>query len=436
MSEFRGRSFLRTLFHAVRRYQLSAGGPNPRELADLKQAAELAASGTAETVLTIEGDAFFLGERMLQHASVEFNGLLRGMQEREIDSVTLLDGVSTDDLGHFACVIAGKTDEPATRGGVRVNERPLPQWRLHRLATLDVREAYSNALDTLRRFGGGLALDLGAAFRAVDRFVGGSEATRRASLLLAGVHNLDEVVAYHSVNVCLLSLALGDRIGLTEEQQQMLGVGALLHDVGRIARADGISEQDDRLTTEDWSAIRMHPQEGAAAILAATRPGDEVLARVALEHHLRLDGGGYPELPGVTPHLYARIVSITDVYEAIVSDRPHRPGRTPSEALAIIRGGAGEAHDPELVDAFLNMMGTHPPGSLVRLPGGEIAMVIPADPGRLEAVVIQNAAGEDIHDGERFALDPGRIADLVTPTAVGIDPAALLEQVADAVPVH
>ncbi len=436
MSELLGHTFLRLLHHAVRRHELTVAGPTPRELAELERAASKLVAREDEAVLSVEGDAFFLGERMLAHASLEFHGLLRQMQERQIDSITLLaGGVSVDGLERLAALIAGRSDAPPRRSGVRVNERPFPPWRLRRLPTADLREAYTQALDTLRRFSGGLALDLSAAERAVDRFVGQGERARRASLVLALVHNVDEIVVYHSVNVCLLSLALGDHIGLSEESLRMLGVGALLHDVGRIARADGIEEQPERLTTEDWSKIRLHPQDGAAAILASAGPGEEVLARVALEHHLRVDGTGYPDLPGIEPHPFARIVGIADVYEAITADRPHRPGRTPAEAMRIILDGAGTAHDRDLVAAFAHLLGDYPPGSLLRLTGGDLVMSVPSDPGDLRAVAVQTASGDELSDPESFEVDRRRIAGEVTPAEAGVDPGALLEQVVGLVPV-
>jgi HD-GYP domain-containing protein (c-di-GMP phosphodiesterase class II) len=385
-------------------------------------------------VVTVDGDDLFVGTQLLPHASLVFHGLVRAMQERGIDSVTILPGATGEDLGAFAAFVAGASSARPARGTVRLNERPFLAQELERRPVSELRDHYRAGLDALRRFTGGLALDLGRTSAVVDGFLAGGEPRLGGLLLLATSQNGDEIVAYHSVNVCVLSLALGRFIGLDEEALRLLGLGALLHDVGRIARADGIAEKRERLTGEDWSSIRLHPQEGAAIILAAARRGEEGAARVALEHHLRMDGGGYPEMPGVEPHLFARLVAVADAYDAITSDRPHRPGRSGSQALRMLADGAGSAHDGDLVDAFHRLMGPHPPGSLLHLSDGELALVVAGDPGETRVAVVQDAGGRRIDHPVPFSVDSTRIAGEVTPARAGLEPGGLLEGVSAAVP--
>jgi HD-GYP domain-containing protein (c-di-GMP phosphodiesterase class II) len=428
VSDFLGRNLLRLLFHSVQQHRRSAGSqPTPADLSALAGAAEALTQRNGEAVFTVDGGNLYLGREMLPHGALEFRGLVRAMEERSIDSVTLLPGAGPQELDRLAALLAGDHPGPR-RGGVRINERPLRPSDLLAAPVAEMRTVYADALDTLQRVSGGLALDLGRASAVVGAFVSAPDPEQRASLLLASTQNCDDIVVYHSVNVCLLSLALGRHLGIGGDRLRLLGMAALVHDVGRIARADGIAEKRERLSGDDWSAIRMHPQEGAAIILAASERGEEVLASVALEHHRRVDGGGYPEMSTGRPHVFSRIVAVADFYDAVTGDRPHRPGRAPHQAVRMLLDGAGAAHDADLVGAFVHMMGRYPPGSLLRLAGGELVAVVPGRPGELWAIVTQDAAGDDVVDSAPFPVEAERIAGAVLPTDAGVVPAGLVEQ--------
>jgi HD-GYP domain-containing protein (c-di-GMP phosphodiesterase class II) len=245
------------------------------------------------------------------------------------------------------------------------------------------------------------------------------------------IHNRDEATFYHSVNVCLLSLALGRSIGLDEELLSHLGTGALLHDMGRVLLDESMLNKEGRLTNEEWAQVRLHPQEGAEAILAASGPGQEVAAVIALEHHLRLDGQGYPDLGRRLPHLFSRIVAVADTYDAVTSPRPHRPARTPHDALRVVLDGSGSAFDPDIARAFLHAMGSFPPGSLLRLDTGEVVMVTPAPEGSeaKPGVVIRGPAGDLLDEPRPIELTGRTVVEQLLADQVGVDPAALLEKV-------
>jgi len=247
--------------------------------------------------------------------------------------------------------------------------------------------------------------------------------------MMATVHNHDEATYYHSVNVCLLSMSLGHSIGLDGEDLRLLGLGALLHDLGRVVLDDPGLHKQGRLSNEDWATVRLHPQEGAIAILAATGVEHETAALIALEHHLRPDGSGYPDLGDRSPHFFSRLVAITDAYDAITSHRPYRPARTPNEALRILFEGSGTAFDADLIGAFVGMMGEFPPGSLLRLESGEVVMVTAGRDGERGAVVVRDVAGAALEHPEPIDLSGLRVAAQLLADEVGIAPASLLEVV-------
>jgi HD-GYP domain-containing protein (c-di-GMP phosphodiesterase class II) len=157
--------------------------------------------------------------------------------------------------------------------------------------------------------------------------------------------------------------------------------------------------------------------------MAASGPGQELAAAVALEHHVRVDGGGYPNLSGRRPSLFSRMVAIADSYDAITSYRPYRPARTPNEALHVLLGGAGTAYDADLLRLFIEMMGHYPPGSLLRLSGGEVVMITHAN----GAVLVRGRDGAPVDRPLPTELVPGDVVAQLLPAEAGVDPSSLLE---------
>ncbi|MBT8493293.1 MAG: HD-GYP domain-containing protein, partial [Deltaproteobacteria bacterium] len=252
-----------------------------------------------------------------------------------------------------------------------------------------------------------------------------------ASLLLATLKTHDEYTFYHSINTCLLALTIGQAIGLDNEQLVELGVGALLHDLGKIRVPIEVIQHPGRLDDAMWTEIKRHPQEGAQAILAGSGRGQEIAAMVALEHHARFDLGGYPYVARrESLHLYSRITAICDVYDALTTRRSYKRALPPATALKVVIQGAGEGQlDPDLVQIFVSILGIFPGGSLLRLDTGEIAVVVTAghDGESMKAAIAITADGERVASPELFDLTVDRIKDLVLPDEVGLDAASLVE---------
>ncbi len=429
MSELLARGFLRALFHAGQ--SLLRHPPTHSAVQDavaaLQRAVEALTSGEPEVVITLGDEAFYMGSRLLPHASIEFHGMHRDLQQRGVDSITVLRGASLRDLADLAAVVAGHGSDLPVGGTVRLNERPMAPADLEARPLSGLRRTYAASLDALRAVSSGRRLELGRVSGAVEGFLRGGAAEGGPSLMLATLHNHDETTFYHSVNVCLLSLALGRAVGLNDAELRRLGMGSLLIDIGRVVLDDPALRLSGQLSSEDWALVRLHPQEGALAILAATGPGEEIAAQIALEHHVRFDGGGYPDLGGRRPHLLSRLVSVADAYDAITSHRPHRPARTPYEARNILVRGAGEAYDPDVVEIFNRMLGLYPPGSLLRLDGGEVVMMTSATGGAHRAMVVRDPAGALLDVPEPVDLAGRRVAEALLPDDVGVPPASLLE---------
>jgi HD-GYP domain-containing protein (c-di-GMP phosphodiesterase class II) len=302
MSELLARDFLRALFHAGQR--LLAGGEDDSAAANAVSALESAAAALtahgSEAVIGLVGETFYLDRKLLANAATEFDSILQAMKQRRIETVTVLPGAGRGDLADLAAFLAGRSEDLPAGGGVLLNERHMSPGDIELRPVSSLRRAYSQSLDSLRGVSRSRTLHLGDVQAVVDDFLAGG-AGSSSSLLMATVQNHDEATYYHSVNVCLLSLALGRFAGLSLDQLRLLGLSALLHDVGRVVVDEAALRTSGRLSNEDWAQVRLHPQEGAIAILAAAGSGQEVAAAVALEHHQRFDGGGYPDLEDVVP---------------------------------------------------------------------------------------------------------------------------------------
>ena len=245
--------------------------------------------------------------------------------------------------------------------------------------------------------------------------------------MLATLNNHDETTFYHSVNVCLLSLSLGRAVGLGDEELRRLGMGALLIDIGRVVLDDPALRLPGRLSNEDWALVRLHPQEGALAILAATGPGEEIAAQIALEHHVRFDGSGYPDLGGRRPHLFSRLVRWPTPTTPSPATAPTGRRAPRTRRAASWCGEPGEAYDPDVVEVFNRMMGLYPPGSLLRLESGEVVMVTAGAGGSRGAMVVRDVAGALLDVPEPVDFQSRQVAAELLPDDVGVPPASLLE---------
>ncbi len=155
----------------------------------------------------------------------------------------------------------------------------------------------------------------------------------------------------HSDRVARLSTAIGRRLLMDADELNRLLVSAFLHDVGKIAIPESIIDKNGRLSENEMTLMRQHPERGAEIV--ESLPGYGEIRHTILHHHERWDGRGYPfGISGEQIPLHARIISIADVYDAITSERPYRKGIPGEQALAIIVAESGTAFDPKLVHAF------------------------------------------------------------------------------------
>jgi putative nucleotidyltransferase with HDIG domain len=173
---------------------------------------------------------------------------------------------------------------------------------------------------------------------------------------LLQLKEFDQYTTTHSTNVAVLAMALGEALGFAGRELRVLGVSGLLHDLGKVKIPREILIKPGGFTDEEFAIMKAHPREGAKLILDRD-VRLEVPAVVAYEHHIMLNGGGYPSFRFKRDTHYAsRLVHICDVYDALCTNRPYREAWTSEKALAHIEAGTGGDFDPAFSVPFVAMM--------------------------------------------------------------------------------
>lgn len=205
-----------------------------------------------------------------------------------------------------------------------------------------------------------------------------------AVIHLQDVRSYDTYTFAHSVGVCLLAVVLGMAMGYDAGKLRLLGMGALLHDVGKLTIPEAILKKPGSLSAEEMAEVQQHAWRGFE-ILCASASLSYHVAHVAWQHHERWCGGGYPRaLRGEEIHELARLVAVADVYDAMTSDRPYRPAWAPHQALAQLSHEFADWFDPRVLAACLERVAPYPVGTVIELSDRRRGVVVAAERGRLD----------------------------------------------------
>jgi putative nucleotidyltransferase with HDIG domain len=173
---------------------------------------------------------------------------------------------------------------------------------------------------------------------------------------LLRLKDFDQYTVTHTLNVAVLTMALAEFLGLRPREVRAFGMAGLLHDLGKVKVPEEILNKPGKLTDEERVVMNSHTVEGARLILEAEQQLD-LAAVVAYEHHIRIDGGGYPPLQYKRAcHHASNLVHVCDVFDALRTNRPYRAAWSTERSLSIIEEGAGPEFDADIAHAFMQMM--------------------------------------------------------------------------------
>jgi HD-GYP domain-containing protein (c-di-GMP phosphodiesterase class II) len=400
--------------------------------------------------LRIVGEEFFFEEKLMPRESVLYYQLIRELISRGIGGITILGSLTPGEFVDFLYLLNRGSEELAKKGGLRqlMEEKEITSIVLDEPGTWEektreikerhsAREEYFDAVDVIRELADQVMSDRRLSVSKANRVVGvllnRVGENRSAVLGLATIKSYDEYTSFHSINVLILSLALGSMLPLDRSALMILGTGALLHDLGKITIPQSLLNKSGPLTTQEWQTMQDHPARGADILTA--QPGVHPLSvMIAYEHHARYDLKGYPKLTGKKrPGLFSRIVEVCDVFDAMTSSRPYQEARTTDQAMRVLVKDMGTVFDPLMVKVFIDMMGLFPVGTLVRLITGEVAVIY--EPGETDPLwprvkIIRDPEGGEVEPSivdlvylkDKVGETGEAILEAIHPAALGLDP--------------
>jgi putative nucleotidyltransferase with HDIG domain len=434
----------RRLAAAIRGGQLYAPG-HPlvsRSLSALADALTLAHATAPSVAIGIVGDSLVVGDLPVPRAAETMGDLMRRLQQAGIERIVIDRGVEADELVRLV--------EAISRAGAGEAIAPLPHIRVGRLQVEERVEATSGDMATLRRlYDEAVAVagtlwesasvegmpDADAAHRVVESLAQAVAQNRTALLALTALKEYDNYTFTHMVNVSILTMGQARGLGIDGALLREFGLAALMHDIGKTKTPQEILNKPDMLTDAEFEIMKRHTVDGAE-ILRRTPEMPALAPIVAFEHHLRADGTGYPT--GVVRpqlNLGTMLCGIADVYDAMRSQRVYQQAFPTDRILAVLQRNDGTQFDQNLVRRFVQLVGIFPPGNLVRLDSGDIAVVLKThapDPYRPRVRVLIDSRGAtlerpyDIDLWEAAEGQPQSIRTPLDPAEYGIDPLAHL----------
>lgn len=367
---------------------------------------------------------------------LEFGTLLEAFG---VERVIFESGVTVDEMRELVELLTRSPEQLELQGGI---EEAIERSGIERielgLINIDSGDDSSaeNLFRTWEAYSTGLRIMRGLKQMARERgelaepedvrelaFELTSLAAQEARPLLA-VHSLmqhDEYSFTHSLNVAMLTLALAQNLPFEARDLREITVAALLHDIGKERIPGDLLRKPGKLTDEEREIMNSHGIEGAR-MLAESEAYGTLAPLVAYEHHLSHEPSAREE--GWAPHLVSQMVAIVDVYDALRSIRPYRGPIPPDKALTIMEEEAPTKFEPSLFAGFRAMVGRYPPGTVVRLESGRLAVSFatnPQTPDLPQVVTITRGAAGVPAAGESVNLAEPSVADRVLETVNGAD---------------
>src|SRR6478609_9002580 len=355
----------------------------------------------------IVGSHFVVSDTPMSKASLGMSELIKRLRDNKIERISFERGVAADELAAFihAVAVLGKN-------AAADDAWSFPHIRVGRIVTEDrasngisgdiaaIRQLYSKAVTAAEAIWESVATEgqpnLPAALQAVEGLADAVTENRTALVALTAMRNYDNYTFTHMVNVSILTMGQARALGVDGRLLREFGLSALMHDIGKVRTPKEILNKPDKLTDEEFVIMRRHVVDGAE-ILRRT-PEMPILAPVvAFEHHLRMDGSGYPfTVKRASLNLGSMLCAIADVYDAMRSQRSYQQAHPTDRILAVLKRNEGAQMDQNLVRRFVQLLGIYPPGNLVKLSNDEVAVVLRVhapDPHRPRVRVLFAADG-------------------------------------------
>ena len=323
------------------------------------------------TFLVVD-DEVIIDNRAVTARTPQLEQFVQLLKQGAIERLTFSSGLTIQELTQLVGDLASTHNEvvrstPAIKLG-KVVVQPVSgteqsdaalslesRQRLEALADLR-RHSLDDLRDTYQRIQGSHDISSMGLSEMVQGFLNGMLRNVNPLRMLASLKSSDEYTFTHAINVCILTMAQAEALGIDGRLLHDIGVAASLHDAGKMFISDDILNKPDKLTDEEWHHMRTHSAQGAQYILRLS--GIPKLAFLAaLEHHIRYDGSGYPDLgKGWQPNIVSQMIAIADVFDAMRSRRPYKEPKPDALIVKILQQESGSTFNPHLVRNFLQLI--------------------------------------------------------------------------------
>lgn len=324
--------------------------------------------------------------------------IVEEMERFGLQSITLTSQLSFDELKVFAYglwhlgsaqpsfdKLASLLEENGVTNVLLGKTRPdlIPQEKKTEDASAVAKRNFFSAVKIVRQIMNSAshfeAVKLRRAKRAVQGIVDSILNDESFMLGLATIKNHDEYTFNHCVNVCIYSVSMGQRLGLSRSRLGQLGMAALFHDLGKVEIPWEILNKPSGLSEQEWQLVKDHTVQGARLLSRLSRLDERSLSSiiVAYEHHINFDLSGYPVISSIRQtHLFSRIVRIADAFDAMTTVRIYKcEASAPHDGVLFLLRESGTSFDPPLVKVFVSMVGLYPVGTVLELDTGETVVV-------------------------------------------------------------
>lgn len=269
----------------------------------------------------------------------------------------------------------------------------------HRALT-EIRTNFRDMMDRPKRKTGVTYPYIGKSFRQVMNLVIGELTSQKdAMIMLMNMGIVDNYLFQHSLNVCVYTTVLGIASGYSQDELMTLGLGAMLHDIGKTQISTNVLKKSGSLSSDEYEEMKRHAERGY--YLLKDEPNIPLLAaHCAYQHHERLDGSGYPRgISGNEIHDYAKWIGLVDSYDAMTTTRIYRAPMLPHQAVESLYAGTGTLYEQRMLQLFRDKVAIYPLGVTVKLHTGESGVVVDINsscPHRPVVRVLNGELGQDL----------------------------------------
>ncbi len=383
-------------------------------------------------------EALVVEDTLVENSEALYPDLISQMNSRNIDAIIFEKGMSTRELSSVLDVLSGDgglqgaelQKELHGKGITHITLKSVP------FGKKNILEIYNGAVEVVKNVMAEVRMGKIPQSEPVDTIV--NEITETvlsdpsAIIGLTMIKNYDNYLYNHSVNVSIMSLALGRSMGLSEEELHSVGVAALLHDIGKTGVSENIIRKPGGLSSDEWEKIKEHPQLGLNISKRMSGLG-ETVGRLIFEHHIKYDHSGYPQTSS-SLHPLSQIITICDAYDALTTLRVYQKPHNPVDAIKVMNTFSGRHFNPTTLKAFTNLIGLYPIGTMVRLSSNDVGIVTRTNPESGEEPAVKVVLDKDgVALPEPYEIDLSKdrsksIISTVNPALTNMDIAAFFEK--------